>query len=172
MRKIVVFIWLAALAASLTAGIPPEERQALLDLYQATHGDGWIFAENWLGPPGTESTWLGVSCNSEDTHVIRLELAGNNLTGVLPASLHLLKELQRLEFSDNALEGSLPDTLGDLTRLQGLFLSRNQLEGRLPASLGNLRRLEQLHLDGNRFQGEIPESLGNLTRLYNAGGST
>lgn len=171
-RRIVLGTWLILLAAGAWAAIPASERQALLDFYASTHGDGWVFNANWLGPPGTEGDWLGVSCNLSGTHVIRLELAGNRLTGTLPPSLYRLTELQNLNLSDNEIGGVIPATIGQLKFLRGLMLGGNRFEGTLPASLGNLLRLEQLSLRGNRLQGEIPSTFGNLTRLWDGGAST
>jgi Leucine-rich repeat (LRR) protein len=171
-RRYLVWIWLAVLAAGVWAAIPASERQALLDLYASTHGDGWIYDTNWLGPPGTEGDWLGVTCNLAGTHVTRLELAGNRLAGTLPASLHRLTELQRLDLGYNELGGAIPATIGQLKYLRALMLGGNRLEGALPASLGCLVRLEQLSLRSNRLQGEIPSTFGNLTRLWDGGAST
>ncbi len=171
-RRIILGSWLIVLAAVAWAAIPASERQALLDFYSSTHGDGWVFNTNWLDPPGTEGDWLGVTCNLAGTHVIRLELAGNRLTGTLPASLDRLTELQALNLNDNEIEGTLPATIGRLKFLRTLMLGGNRFGGTLPASLGNLVRLEQLSLRGNCLQGAVPSTFGNLTRLRDGGGST
>lgn len=171
-QRVLLGFWLAAFAAGASAAIPASERQALLDFYASTHGAGWVFNTNWLGPPGTEGDWLGVTCNLAGTHVTRLELAGNRLSGTLPASLYRLTELDRLELSDNELEGTIPESLGRLKLLRALMLGGNRIGGTLPASLGNLVRLEQLSLRSNRLQGEIPTTFGNLTRLWEGGAST
>ena len=171
-RRFLLGFWLSVLAAGAGAAIPASERQALLDFYASTHGDGWVYSTNWLGPPGTEGSWLGVTCNLAGTRVTRLELAGNRLTGTLPASLYRLTELQRLDLSDNELGGTIPASIGQLKLLRALMLGGNRLEGTLPASLGSLVRLEQLSLRGNRLQGEIPSTFGYLTRLWDGGAST
>ena len=69
------------------AAIPASERQALLDLYASTNGNGWNDHTNWNGAPGTECTWHGVTCDGGQTTVQDLELANTNLVGTLPATL-------------------------------------------------------------------------------------
>lgn len=91
-----------------------EEREALVELYDATDGNHWKNHEGWLGPVGTECTWHGVECEyggSQPSRVIDLNLSDNNLSGRLRSSIGKLARLQRLFLFGNNLSGTLPGTL-------------------------------------------------------------
>ncbi|GJN12033.1 hypothetical protein PR202_ga30276 [Eleusine coracana subsp. coracana] len=112
-----------------------------------------------------------------------------NLTGAVPADLHLCRHLAVLDLSNNALTGPIPASLGNASSaletlalnsnqlsgpippslapsLKNLLLFDNHLSGELPSSLGNLQLLESLRLGGNRdLSGPIPESLSKLSNL-------
>ncbi len=114
------------IAAPPERGVSPEEREALVALYDFTDGAHWTHRVGWLGPPGTECSWHGVSCAGfalgrpastspggvrEFDSVSALDLAGNNLVGAIPAALRHLTRLEWLHLDDNRLSGRLPDTL-------------------------------------------------------------
>jgi hypothetical protein len=127
------------------AEISSGERQALIDLYQATDGDHWINNQGWLGEPGTECDWHGVFClgaASGDPYV---------------RSLHL---------SANGLNGPLPGTLVGLERVRGLHLARNEINGLIPLSLAELAELITLDLGANRLSGPIPGELLGASIRY------
>lgn len=96
-------------------GIPAEERQALVELFNSTDGSHWKHHVGWLGPPGTECSWHGVTCggrfSSEPLTVGSLDLSENNLVGNVPESLAQLKDLDRLLIFGNHLSGALPQPL-------------------------------------------------------------
>ncbi|XWS69227.1 hypothetical protein CRYUN_Cryun04dG0161300 [Craigia yunnanensis] len=98
-----------------------------------------------------------------------LDLSSNKLTGNLPDSLWLLRNLISLKLSYNKFKGRLSDSLGSLRNLEELDLSHNTLSGPLPKSMGNLSRLEVLDLTFNMKSGTITESIGQLTRLSRLG---
>lgn len=181
--------------AFLGGAVPQAERDALVTLYYSTGGDSWLSKTNWLGDPGSENTWFGVTVetiNSED-HVTRLFLIANNLTGTIPAEIanltrleHLsidhnnlsgavpqeittLTGLKRLVLDDNRLTGGIPPGIGSLEKLESLGLNDNQLEGSIPAELNHLRNLEKLHLASNRLTGPIPTGLRGLSALTSLG---
>ena len=54
--------------------IPQVEREALIALYNATDGDNWTCNDGWLGAPGTECSWYGVTCDTEENYVSQLNL--------------------------------------------------------------------------------------------------
>jgi hypothetical protein len=63
-------------------GVSAAERQALLALYEATHGDQWRHRVGWLGPAGTECSWHGVRCEPRfagSTVMTGLDLYESNL---------------------------------------------------------------------------------------------
>ncbi len=142
---------------------PPEDREALVALYNATNGSGWTDKTNWLSdrPLGE---WYGVTANAQD-RVTRLVLDNNNLTGAIPSELGNLASLEVLALWYNNLTGTIPAELGDLANLQSLFLSHNNLTGAIPSELGNLANLETLVISHNNLTGAIPSELGNLANL-------
>jgi hypothetical protein len=100
--------------AKKAGGVPPTERQALLALYAATQGEHWEERVGWGGPPGTECSWHGVSCEfslAEPTFVTGLHLYANNLSGAIPSDLEQLTKLDELYLFDNHLQGRLPESL-------------------------------------------------------------
>ena len=122
------------------------DRQALMDLYNATGGIDGITGTPYLGTWGTEkpiSEWYGVKVNS----IGRVD------------SLYFVPR-------DG---GYLPESLGNLTHLKSLIIGvryrSSGISGPIgPESLGNLSQLEHLNLYGN-VQGPIPESLGAIESL-------
>jgi len=149
--------------------IPEPERQALIDLYTSTNGDGWYDRTNWLGERGSECQWFGVVCDDNEEHVIEIDLFDNGLTGELPSTLNRLSRLERLVLLGNALSGSIPPTLFNLKNLTYLHLGHNDLSGEIPTTIGNMSALVRLSLYDNHLTGPIPTQIGqlsNLARLY------
>ena len=167
----------------------PENRDALVALYNATNGPGWNNNENWLSEAPLDQ-WSGVftDCDGSLTHLVlignqlagpipselgslsnltELQLLGNELTGPIPAELSNLSNLTLLGLEDNQLTGPIPSELGNLAaNLQVLGLGGNQLTGTIPSELGNLAaNLQVLGLGGNQLTGPIPPELGNLSNL-------
>ncbi|OMO98588.1 putative serine-threonine protein kinase, plant-type [Corchorus capsularis] len=98
----------------------------------------------------------GLSINGlcEFTHVRRLEVSFNNLTGDLPDCFSNLTSLETLDLSSNQLYGDI-SALESLTSLQFLTLSNNHFK--IPSSLGPLFNLSQLKFfsaDNNTFFAE------------------
>jgi len=145
---------------SAVGAIPDVEREALIALYNSTNGDNWTNKYNWLGPPGTEGTWYGVTLTGRG-HVWKLYLDNNNLEGQIPPELGNLKDLMELELSANKLSGPIPPQLGNLDRTYWLSLHHNQLSGSIPPELGNIRVLMRLDLRANQLSGLIPPELGS-----------
>ena len=146
-----------------TTYLPDAERNALIDLYNSTNGNGWTRKDNWLSPTISECSWYGVTCFGNLQ--IQINLVNNNLVGTIPASIGNLTSLVTLQLSRNQLTGTIPDSIGNLMNLQGLDLSKNQLTGTIPGSIGNLTSLLWLDLENNQLNGIIPASLGNLKNL-------
>lgn len=160
------------LSGPAAAAIPADQRQALIDLYIATGGDGWTTNTGWKIPPlhtdgfalpGTEGGWFGVTVGDDVVTVV--EFMGNNLSGTLPASIGSLTSLEVLSLNDNLLTGPLPSTLGNLSALRELALNGNAFSGALPASLGGLSQLRSLWLEYNQLTGTLPSELGNCASL-------
>lgn len=89
----------------------PSERNALKSFFDQSKGGEWtdsstILIENevkWLDEYESHCNWLGITCNSE-SHVIRLDLPNNGLSGRLSESLGDLKSLQAIDLSDNDIK--------------------------------------------------------------------
>ena len=140
-----------------------DERDILIEFYNATNGDNWTDNTNWCTDANL-SEWYGVTVSNG--HVTRLSLTSNNLTGEIPESIGKLSNLTRLWLSTNdGLTGEIPESIGDLSNLTNLALIYNNLTGEIPESIGNLSNLTNLSLYYNELTGGIPESIGNLTNL-------
>jgi len=148
----------------VAAQVDPDERTALIALYNATNGPGWSSDSGWdTAIMDTECTWHGVTCAAG--HVTVLRLPYNRLSGSVPSELGNLSSLTRLWLYQNQLTGNIPPELGDLSSLQWLNLWDNQLTGSIPPELGDLSSLQHLNLIGNQLTGTIPPELGNLSSL-------
>lgn len=73
--------------------LPPPQRAALRDLYTATDGPNWRESLSWLEAEGSECSWHGVTCSPSGDTVVGLDLSGNGLIGVVPASITALTDL-------------------------------------------------------------------------------
>ena len=141
------------------------ERQALIDLYNATGGDNWKNNENWCSDKPV-SEWYGVTCGnmvSNYGQVTSIYLDYNNLVGTIPESICNLTALNRLCLRGNKLT-SIPESIGGMSTLKWLWLTSNALTA-IPESICNMTSLEQLCLEYNKLTGSIPEAIGNMTSL-------
>jgi hypothetical protein len=167
-------------AAPAAAAIPASEREALIAIYEATHGGTWVANTNWcatspcpleaptFSPPGSEcfsgtpgSGWYGVMCNGDRTHVAGINLSANHLTGTLP-SIAAFTALQGFLVSNNELSGTLPD-ISALTELRTFAASANHFTGSIP-SLAGFSALEAYLVGDNQLTGTLP-SLDGLDAL-------
>ncbi|XP_059070395.1 putative leucine-rich repeat receptor-like serine/threonine-protein kinase At2g24130 [Cryptomeria japonica] len=103
------------------------------------------------------------------THLRKLGLEENRLSGAVPSDLRRLSNLQRLSLSSNQLVSGSSVTipilaaLHNCTKLNILLIHDNYLSGYLPEQLPT--NLSWLSVDGNRITGRIPSSFANLTNL-------
>lgn len=146
--------------------IPPDECNALVDLYTYLNGTAWISKTGWLQNNRicqTAEDWAGIGCTRG--HITRIKLNENGLTGVIPSSISKFTRLQKFEVYRNDISGSIPKGFGQLTDLQWLLLQENRLSGEMPSELGNLDNLQYLRVQHNQLSGKLPASLGQLTNL-------
>ncbi len=137
------------------AQVSPQERQALIALYDAAGGNSWKNKEGWLGEAGTECDWHGVNCREADSgqrYVHSLFLVDNELVGNLPGALAELAGLRELRLNDNHLAGPIPAAFGEFASLEYLELSDNDLDGPIPGSLLS-ESLLFVNVVGNRLSG-------------------
>lgn len=156
----------AMIALSAGAQVPQAEREVLIALYEATNGEEWVNNDGWLGNPGTECDWLGVYClgvESGAPYVARLFLSDNGLAGNLPEDLVELGRLQTLQLAGNALTGSIPASWADM-RLEDINLQHNKLSGDIAVLIAAMAKDTRVSLDlsHNQFGGAIPEALSLL----------
>lgn len=90
-------------------------------------------------------------------------MAGNRISGAIPADLLNVSSLITLAVSDNTMHGTLPSDMGaGLPMIRYLLLSRNLFAGGVPPSLGNATMLHVLDLSVNSLTGTIPPGVGRL----------
>jgi len=189
-------------------------RFALTSLYFATNGEEWYHQNNWLNEDKDVCHWEGVSCNDAED-VIKVVLSKNNLdgdlpehdlihldtvqvldlsmnsvTGKIPSSFEMLKNLVQLELAFNEFTGTVPDfifqqdqykildlayfggsmgkipsSIGNLTSLQRFMAPHTRVSGKLPTELGSCWQLKFLDLSKNDLEGYVPSELGTLSAL-------
>lgn len=137
------------------------DKQALLAFANAVpHGPKL----NWSNNTGICTSWVGINCTSDRTHVFALRLPAVGLKGPIPSNtLGKLDGLQILSLRSNRLNGNLPSDLLSLPSLHYLYLQRNNFTTDIPPSFPP--RLIVLDLSFNSFSGIIPDSIQNLTQL-------
>ena len=159
--------WLHSIAEVYGSSCAPEDsledREVLVELYDALDGENWTNNTNWLTERPIRE-WYGV-INDASGRVTGLVLDWNGLTGEIPPRLGNLSNLKRLELGNNQLSGEIPQELSSLSNLETLLLHSNRLTGEIPTELGNLSNLEALVLSSNQLAGEIPSELVNLINL-------
>ncbi len=131
---------------SITVMGPSPDREALIDIYNATDGMSWMMQDNWSSDEHV-STWYGVMTDVQG-RVTSLNLEDNGLSGNIPSELGQLGQLEMLNLASNKLEGELPEELGNLTNIKAMYLQNNaDLTGKLPDTFLGLS-LMALNLEG------------------------
>lgn len=137
------------------------DRQALLD-FTTNVPHGRIL--NWSLTNPICSSWIGISCNQDESRVVAVHLPAIGLQGPIPAkTLGNLDALTLLSLRSNNLNGSLPSDLLSLPSLRYIYLQHNNFSGNIPSSLSP--QLNKLDLSFNSFTGNIPTAAQNLTLL-------
>lgn len=142
---------------------PVEDKQALLDFAQnISH---WR-PLNWDANSSVCSSWIGVTCDHDNSRVISVRLPGLGFHGPIPLNtLSRLSALQTLSLRSNAISGPFPSDFSNLGNLTALYLQSNNFSGPLPLDFTVWNNLAIINLSNNGFNGSIPSSIGNLTHL-------
>ena len=172
---------------------PNQEREVLLDIYEATNGKQWYETTAWNSST-SHCDWYGITCHN-NTYVKTIVLAYNNLDGSLPSNLWKIRNLMALCTPGNprlrghigdflfgnmsklltvvlnaaSISGDIPQDISKLSYLQnflGCTMHGDGFTGRLPDNIGNMTELRLLCLGGNRLKGQIPRSISRLNKLY------
>lgn len=172
---------------------PNQEREVLLDIYEATNGKQWYETTAWNSST-SHCDWYGITCHN-NTYVKTIVLAYNNLDGSLPSNLWKIRNLMALCTPGNprlrghigdflfgnmsklltvvlnaaSISGDIPQDISKLSYLQnflGCTMHGDGFTGRLPDDIGNMTKLRLLCLGGNRLKGQIPRSISRLNKLY------
>ncbi|CAI5461756.1 unnamed protein product [Closterium sp. Yama58-4] len=136
-----------------------------------------------------EGATMTCECCSQAPPTPHSGIAGNALSGTVPAAFFNLKSLTQLNFGNTSLSGPipseisslvqlkwtdgkkanfsgpLPTTITRMTTLERFILNNNSLSGELPAELGQNPALKDLGLGSNYLEGSVPESFSGLTNL-------
>ncbi|XP_062078454.1 putative leucine-rich repeat receptor-like serine/threonine-protein kinase At2g24130 [Humulus lupulus] len=99
------------------------------------------------------------------TNLVQMHLDGNLIYGTIPPQISKLVNLTLLNLSSNLLNGTIPSELCKMGKLERVYLSNNSLSGEIPAALGNTPHLGLLDLSRNKLSGSIPDSFANLSQL-------
>ena len=79
-----VLLFVVALLLSVDCSLPPDQKNSLIDLYDATGGAFWTTKWNISTDDPCDPPWFGVACDSLNLNVVDLDLPQNNLVGSLP----------------------------------------------------------------------------------------
>ncbi|CAO2837957.1 unnamed protein product [Amaranthus hypochondriacus] len=120
--------------------------------------NGLSFSQNNLTGVIPSQVFLSLS-----SMLVQFSLAGNRLSGSLPAEIGKLQNLVELDISDNLLTGEIPSELSSCVALQTLLMQGNSFQGSIPSSLSALKGIRSLDLSRNNFSGEIPGFLANFS---------
>ncbi|XP_052197286.1 receptor-like protein EIX1 [Diospyros lotus] len=100
---------------------------------------------------------------NRSTSLVVIDISTNSLTSSIYYWLfNCSSSLTDINLAGNELEGVIPDAFGKILSLENLDLSLNQLEGGIPKSFGNLGNLRSLDLSSNKFSESLPKFLQNL----------
>jgi hypothetical protein len=160
------------------------EREILVSLYYALHGDQWYRNDFWLTKTDI-CDWYGIACSGHK--VVEINLRGNNLRGLPGPELFDLRELQTLWLYSNPITFSF-ENIGRASKLLELRLEATNLhslhgigaasslvsfdarftdlKGAFPEEILRLTNLRTLSLSHNDLTGTLPKSFGSIKYLW------
>ncbi|XP_048434425.1 receptor like protein 27-like [Pyrus x bretschneideri] len=96
--------------------------------------------------------------------IITYDVANNDYNGDI-SPLFCSMNVQVLDLADNNLSGMLPQCLGNSSALEILNLSNNSFNGDIPQLCPNKNSLRMVDLSDNHLQGKVPRELPVLKAL-------
>ncbi|OIT34832.1 PREDICTED: probable LRR receptor-like serine/threonine-protein kinase At1g07650 isoform X1 [Nicotiana attenuata] len=175
---IVIFFTAGNIEAQI-GQLPKDEVEVLKEIATELGKKDWDFKQNpcdgnsnWSTPKRKDmplyNNTLVCNCTFPDglCHVQSIFLKGQDLAGVLPASLAKLPYLKKIDFNRNYLSGTIPPEWAS-TKLEFMVVSNNRLSGPIPEYIGNMTSLTIMSLETNLFNGSLPVEVGNLVNLQN-----
>ncbi|KAF6137850.1 hypothetical protein GIB67_040558 [Kingdonia uniflora] len=101
---------------------------------------------------GEITGFLGNASQCMALNLRTINLARNQLSGTIPASIGRMLFLEELHLHTNSLNGSVPENIGLLSKLERLSFSSNALKGVLTElHFAKLTRLVSLSMSSNSF---------------------
>jgi len=104
--------------------------------------------------------WPGVSCDSSNTFIKRLDLSNTNLSGSIITQIGLLRTLEEIDLSNNTFVGTIDPALYiDLPDLKIVRLGTNKFVGTFPRELLEYGKIRDFNISRNLFVGSLPEDI-------------
>ena len=135
---------------------------ALMDLYLATNGPGWLSNANWLSGDPCSNSWAGISCPSGLITKMCVRLLCPDIDGALTGSecaigIVFWRPIASTERYQPPLQ-TLP-IFNSCTHIRDdAFSLHNTFSDRVDCSVGR-------YLGNNALQGTITTAIGSLTNL-------
>jgi len=168
--------------------IPAAECAALGSIYSSLNGPQWqISVGRWFAN-SNPCTWNGIVCQNghvegltvthqgvsgmipeqirDLTFVKSIHIYGRAISGVIPASIATLQQLETLNL-EGSFSGEIPEELGQLSNLRALNLGLidSSIEASIPSFIIRLPALTSLSLTGLGFKGPIPSEISLARNL-------
>ncbi|XP_049386105.1 receptor-like protein 35 [Solanum stenotomum] len=120
-------------------------------------------------------TWDWITCDMLTGYVIGLDLSNANISGTIHpnSSLFQLHRLQMLNLAYNNLSGLIPDSIDNITQIRELNFGYNHFTGNIPSTISKLKHLTSLDLSfnslgdlsSNSLSGPLPNNVSMLLKL-------
>eukprot|EP00531_Pseudo-nitzschia_arenysensis_P009045 CAMPEP_0116149816 /NCGR_PEP_ID=MMETSP0329-20121206/19183_1 /TAXON_ID=697910 /ORGANISM="Pseudo-nitzschia arenysensis, Strain B593" /LENGTH=2572 /DNA_ID=CAMNT_0003646223 /DNA_START=244 /DNA_END=7959 /DNA_ORIENTATION=+ len=143
-----------------------DDRSILFDIYDATGGDTWTTSTGWKSNKTPYCDWFGVTCTPTTTGQLRvseLNLASNNLNGIVPSTVYFLDGLKKLDVRQNPVSITFQD-IDRASQLEELYIDETLVKNM--NGIGGAPKLKILHAYKNSFGGqEIPDEIFDISTL-------
>lgn len=128
----------------------------------------WLWSQSWMNSLNLANNNLtGILPSSTNTsNMYALNLSNNSFFGPLPSLLKNCTNIRIVDLGGNRFSGLIPSWLGEsLNSLAVLSLKSNNFIATLPSNMFNLRSLKILDLSRNKLSGNIPSCVDNLAAM-------